>query len=252
MQIEGLAVEIGLYPDGFELIDVPAFTGPTPAECSLGGPAFRPRTDRRETLAFRLSNLESPAAVSFVNATDDARRVRFFDQYGFIARPDPAIPRSLFIRREDVVLLQDQLRALLQRVQVLQTRPDMRGPVLTTLNRYFLKEDVFSPRLTFHLGGPRGAPRLLLTCRDLYAFMMTEVAMIITNEVAIYECAQCHTFFTTGPLTHRRSHAKFCSDRCRVAAMRDRQKLETEEQKYERAKKVVEKYRRRNAGKLGR
>lgn len=36
-------------------------------------------------------------------------------------------------------------------------------------------------------------------------------------------CLNCEVTIVTGTGTGRRSHAKYCSDRCRVAAMRKRQ-----------------------------
>jgi hypothetical protein len=71
----------------------------------------------------------------------------------------------------------------------------------------------------------KGAPsRLLLNCGTLASLMLMEVALIATNGVRTTHCQYCHTMFVTGPLTWRRSHAKFCSDRCRVYAMRHRQR----------------------------
>jgi hypothetical protein len=53
--------------------------------------------------------------------------------------------------------------------------------------------------------------------------MLMEVAMIVAHDVRVAECEHCGTVFLTGALTWRRAHARFCSDKCRVAAMRARQ-----------------------------
>jgi hypothetical protein len=52
------------------------------------------------------------------------------------------------------------------------------------------------------------------------------VAVIMTSvfECVRSECNKCGKETWTGHRTGRRSHAKYCSDRCRVAAMRMRQK----------------------------
>jgi hypothetical protein len=78
----------------------------------------------------------------------------------------------------------------------------------------------------FHLAGPKGTPRVLLKCSHLIALMKMEVAMIVAHGARIGECEHCGDMFATGPMTGRRSHARFCSDRCRVAAMRARNKRE--------------------------
>jgi hypothetical protein len=74
----------------------------------------------------------------------------------------------------------------------------------------------------FDLGGGGGALRMLLACYDLTTFMSMEVAMAAMQGAKLGTCDHCGNVFLTGPLTGRRSHAKYCSARCRVAAMRAR------------------------------
>jgi hypothetical protein len=82
---------------------------------------------------------------------------------------------------------------------------------------------MFNLKPTFFLAGPRGTPRLLLESESFVGFMLMEVAMIVAHGARVAECEKCGTIFLTGPLTWRRAHAVYCSDRCRVAAMRARQ-----------------------------
>ena len=63
---------------------------------------------------------------------------------------------------------------------------------------------------------------MLLECPHLTQFMTMEIAMIAMHGAKLGTCEHCGAVFLTGPLTGRRSHAKYCSDRCRVAAMRAR------------------------------
>jgi hypothetical protein len=63
---------------------------------------------------------------------------------------------------------------------------------------------------------------LLFACDSLETFMIMEIAMAATLGAKLGECDHCGDAFLTGPLTGRRSHAKYCSARCRVAAMRAR------------------------------
>ena len=67
-----------------------------------------------------------------------------------------------------------------------------------------------------------GATRLVLEARNLRAFMALEVASAFEVGAGITHCKHCAVNFLFGPSTGRRSHVKYCSDRCRVAAMRAR------------------------------
>ena len=63
-------------------------------------------------------------------------------------------------------------------------------------------------------------PQLTLRAKSLQGLMLMETAFVATNGARVTDCERCGKTFLTGPLTGRRSHAKYCSDRCRVAAMR--------------------------------
>lgn len=67
-----------------------------------------------------------------------------------------------------------------------------------------------------------GAPRLVLETDSLEGFMTLELAAAIEAGVTAVTCDHCDKLFLFGPFTGRRSHGRFCSDRCRVAAMRAR------------------------------
>jgi hypothetical protein len=53
---------------------------------------------------------------------------------------------------------------------------------------------------------------------------LTAARLILTRVFSCVEtaCDHCGGVYWTGHRTGRRSHAKYCSDRCRVAAMRAR------------------------------
>lgn len=67
-----------------------------------------------------------------------------------------------------------------------------------------------------------GAPRLVLETDSLDGFMTLELAAAIEAGVTAVACDHCDKLFLIGPFTGRRSHARFCADKCRVAAMRAR------------------------------
>ena len=73
------------------------------------------------------------------------------------------------------------------------------------------------------LAGEGGRPRMTLQAQTLSAFIMHEAALIVIHGASLKACENCGKLFLTGPATGRRSTAQYCSDRCRVAAMRARQ-----------------------------
>jgi len=72
---------------------------------------------------------------------------------------------------------------------------------------------------------PDGTPRLIYRVNNLLAFMAMEAALIAEAGAKAKHCENCLTLFIHGPLTGRRSHAEYCSDKCRVAALRRRNKV---------------------------
>ena len=79
-----------------------------------------------------------------------------------------------------------------------------------------------SLRPSFETFGGDPLLRLVLHPDSLASFMAMEIALAHEAGAVVTWCEHCRKFFLTGPLTSRRSHAKYCSDRCRVAAMRKR------------------------------
>jgi hypothetical protein len=67
-----------------------------------------------------------------------------------------------------------------------------------------------------------GRPVITLKASTLYAFMLMETALVVTGGTQITRCHNCNNIFATGPGTGRRNTAKYCSNRCRVAAQRHR------------------------------
>jgi hypothetical protein len=254
MYLEGLAVDTECCQDGAELVALPAGRMPIelpgdPKDASERAaremPArsvFRWRTYRREPTRITLTNLENPVVIAFVNATDDEERALFIARYGLMSFADRRLlvewpednevewPEDNELRRErsfrllreeihhdDIVRNQARFRELLQRAA-----GQDQAAAMDAINSAIAAVRAFNLQPTFHLAGPRGAPRLLLKTDTLFGFMLMEIAMIVSNGVRVAECENCKTIFLTGPLTWRRAHARFCSDRCRVAAMRVR------------------------------
>lgn len=66
-------------------------------------------------------------------------------------------------------------------------------------------------------------PRMVLEAATLEDFMKLEIGAAFEAGVKVMLCQHCDRMRLTGPLTGGRAHAKFCSNKCRVAAMRARQ-----------------------------
>jgi hypothetical protein len=231
MAMYGLFLETGRCPDGVELIEIgrPAqrhtFPGSKTSRATLGpmefySPAkpprlhFRLRTDRTDPLRLEM-NLENPVAVEFANARDDDDRIKFYSKFGLL------FESQWYERAEEydnVLENQKKIRDWLLNganpIDIFRDTPDWPGGL--------------GLKPTFDLGGEAGAPRMLLKCESLIDFMVMEVAMITFHGAKVGTCQHCGAIFLTGSLTGRRSHAKYCSDRCRVAAMRARNRAHVE------------------------
>jgi hypothetical protein len=212
----GLFLETWRCPEGVEL-------GPN----SNGLAVYRSRTKRREPLRLEIQNLENPVVVEFINARDDASRIKFFAKYGFPigAEPERKESQTRQINMEDgffpwwVDGAQHGFRDLLTRAC------GDRVGALRPINER-LKGAAGGPLTpTFDLGAEGGTIRMMFKCWNLIAFMDMEVAMAAMQGAQLATCEHCGDVFLTGPLTGRRSHARYCSGRCRVAAMRARNQI---------------------------
>jgi hypothetical protein len=214
----GLFYEGERCPDGVDLFDVPDLRGAIKPK-----KAFRYRTDRREQFRWEIENLENPIVIEFINAREDADRIRFLSKFGLLRRSpfgDPLLgpnaDPALASYREFI----DSQKAFRNRVYAHCELGQAEG--LTAINKWFEhgRPPTLEPRLD--LATEKGTPRMLLRCKYLTEFMTMERVTAAVLGAKLATCEHCGAAFFTGPLTGRRSHAKYCSDRCRVAAMRAR------------------------------
>lgn len=190
----GLRLETEYCPDGVELDD---------------DGIFRNRTARRFPLKLETTNLENPHILQLINARDDDALAQFFGRYGFF---DLGVSEYA---RAKVLTIQRKVRALLA-----AAGSDQAKDAAKALNS----------RLTNVRAGDTGVipavdgQLLSLKVMSLSALLYMECMMVIEKDTRLTACEHCEVYLLTGATTGRRSHAKFCSDRCRVAAMRVRQK----------------------------
>ena len=212
-EMYGLFLESQRCPDGVQLAHPPAiYDGAEP------GLRFRSRTNRQEPFRREFENLEDPIVVEFVNAREDTDRIKFFSKYGllFVEKFTHPAAKNFGSDYEFVIASQKELRDSLTKATGPQV--DALQAINSSLGRY----GPINLQPTFDLGGAAGAPRMVLKFSDLMQFMAMEIAMVAMQGAKLGTCEHCGAVFLTGPLTGRRSHAKYCSDRCRVAAMRAR------------------------------
>jgi hypothetical protein len=231
MAMHGLFLEAERCPDGVELVA----QDERGQKIADGARPFRYRTERRELFRLELENLEHPVVLDFVNAFDPSRvdfgpstlvkpdknrPAAFLSKYGFpagnrhVAGSIYELARlfwhwlheaGAFVPGEDDLTQHNRGAAL----KAINDAVSSVGHTLNLLPLFDLKSD-------------SGAPRMLLKCPNLDTFMVMEVAMVAMNGVRWSLCDHCEDIILTGPLTGHRSHAKYCSSRCRVAAMRAR------------------------------
>jgi hypothetical protein len=217
----GLSLEWEHCPDGIELVDY-AELSPPPAEWLplLWEPdkVFRCKTDRRFPILLSV-NLEDPVVLHFINARDDNARARFLARFGFLSNlhldvdfrmpptwtPDRSWPVGT---RDDFVRAQGELRQLLALAGSDQEQEAEKSINLRLDSIRF--DPVFEAR------------RMSFKLRDLFSLLVREIIMVAENNARFTTCERCEAGILTGPGTGRRSHATYCSDRCRVAAMRAR------------------------------
>jgi hypothetical protein len=216
--MQGLFLESDKCSDGVELTAL------------HGQLYFRSRTDRRQPIRLEMQNLENPVVVEFINAREDTELLKFFSKFGrlYESGPEPRDFETLEfgtegglypgdLDRDSAIASQKELRDWVVRA----TGPNQ-ADTLQAINESLGRSMAIDLTPTFELAAETGTPRMLLKCSDLWQFMAMEIAMIAMHGAKLGTCEHCGAVFLTGPLTGRRSHAKYCSDRCRVAAMRAR------------------------------
>jgi hypothetical protein len=198
---------------------------------------FQPRSERRQPGRLVTTDLEDPTVVQFVNARDDL--VPFLSRYttgslvpigdySYTGMLTPTIaphrvdtvagyPRdTVEVAESNALNLITFWQARLRECLVAAGGPDPVGALVA------LSYPPIQTMITFHLGDADAKPQMLVQCKNLLDFMRMETSMVALEGAKIASCAHCPNIFITGAATTRRAHAIYCSDRCRVAAMRKR------------------------------
>jgi hypothetical protein len=233
--MQGLALEEQVHcPDGVEWTQLADRN-----EAKLRG--YRYSTDRREFVRVRMVDLEQPLVTRFVNARIEGRSddgmAKFLGRYGFPVAVSVRGQQKGFMSADDLEDLKKRVRRLLR---VAGSVP--KALAIPLINDALSKKTEWGigisdapprkpdrlrlvPRLdvpmerTYNLQ----TPMLVLGVESLFDYMVMECAFVATVGARTTACAKCRDLYLTGPLTWRRSHSVYCSDKCRVSAMRKRQ-----------------------------
>jgi hypothetical protein len=169
------------------------------------------RSDRFEPIAFRSHNLEDPLCLRLVNCQSTEDDLKFISRFGF---PDTRYARDGRYFAGLVRSLKEDLDELLWLTTA--DDPAQRGRLANEL----LKDTALHP--SFEYSEATGRNSLVIRASSLADLMSMEACFALEAGAVMTRCAHCNKSYLTGPLTGRRSHSVYCSDRCRVAAMRAR------------------------------
>jgi hypothetical protein len=148
--------------------------------------------------------LGEPLFVRFLNRKTAAERNKLVEPFGGLGLADDE-------------RFAESLRAFAE--HVLASEPEPFPGALVNLINLELRGARVEPRLV--VDGDQAA-HLVLEASTLAVFMVFEIIAAVEVGVKKKRCAHCRKLFLYGPLTGRERHAKYCADRCRVAAMRAR------------------------------
>ncbi|WP_155772395.1 hypothetical protein [Mesorhizobium loti] len=166
------------------------------------------RSDESEPVIYEITNLENPLAIRLINTVSDEDLVAFVSRFG--------LPQKLVTPFQVSVTSLETLKEDLGEVLGLGAFPDSVEKARHVND--VLKYVSLAPSFEY----ADGRNKLVMRPTDLANLMMMEAVFAYEVGATLSRCAHCSKAYLTGPLTGRRSHAVYCSDRCRVAAMRKR------------------------------
>lgn len=216
-----LSLEWSRCPDGIEVHDygpeiteeVTIYGVPHTLTSPRHGRWLRCRTSRRSPVLLEAIDLEDPIAFRYINTRSLEERLAFFERYGFLGEAPETDTGEQEIEESHSERFHQNLRRAL-------TASFGASPAEKSIKLNNLLKST-SMKTSIEMAGD-GKGRMIFHPSNLLHFMCLEVATAAINDVSMINCENCGNAFLTGRMAHRRADAKFCSDRCRVAAMRKR------------------------------
>lgn len=200
--------------DGVEIIpamDAVSAAGSVPILAD--GEYIRCKTDRFSPISLRVSELSSPYAMRLINARTNEDFANFVRGTG--------IPEPLGYNhdhRGEYVSTLIHLRDDLDDGMHLLNKSDEAARVAWAEEH--LHHSSFYPSFEWDEGPRR--QRLVFKPSTLGDLMRCEVALAIEAGAKLHHCERCGSAFLTGHMTGRRVSAVYCTDKCRMQALRAR------------------------------
>jgi hypothetical protein len=184
------------------------------------GRYFRARSDRMIPETYELWDLENPIILRFVNSRTDEDRIKFIQRFGFLStlneyRGDSAPWTERYLESVDFF---KSIQSEIEPNHIATESHEKIGTWRDSIETFMGKAHL---RPTFAIG-EAARPQMTLLASSLTCFMFMEIGLVYEAGAEMASCEHCSQIFLTGHMTGRRSSAKYCSDRCRVAAMRAR------------------------------
>ncbi|OWV79582.1 hypothetical protein ATY77_26710 [Rhizobium sp. R634] len=171
------------------------------------------RSERLHPIAYRVENLEDPKSIRLLNARNVDDLANFVARFG--------VPDRLGYNPEGDRVLVSLIEAL---------RDEIADGFHTTQIDDDIAKRAWAENALRHVSMypafeySDAAKRMKLGVRasSLADLMLCEVAFALEVGAKLHNCEKCSKAFISGHLTGRRANAVYCSDKCRVAAMRQR------------------------------
>ena len=228
--IQGARRSRRLSRENLELVEVPE-------------PEFQEQSGASVELQLEINHPNDFIVLRFVNARTGAQLANFLGRYGFPRRGnfplsnEPVGVREEWVRSDQTALaellskagggdpieLAPQINAALAADEIIYQAPMMFAPIPNPPAPP--RPPKFDPlRLLPTIDYEPGAsvPRFVFRSHSLYDHMVMECATVAVAGIIARPCDHCGNFYLAGGSTGRRAAGRFCSDRCRVAAMRKR------------------------------
>lgn len=175
-----------------------------------GAKILQAASARTKATDYEVVNLEDPLSIRFVNAKSETELIAFVSRFGFL-QIFASTPNSQHF---------NYLESVRDEIEELLAMSSHEAKLWVRHANKLLQNTALHP--TFEFSADEGRQRIIFRPSTLEDLMFMECAVALEVGAVLARCEHCGKAFLTGPLTGRRSHAKFCSDRCRVAAMRAR------------------------------
>ena len=181
------------------------------------GPVLRFKSDRIEKGMLSYAALDDLVSVRFANVRegDLDGLFRFLRRFGQV---HPTVDKVDVVWR-----LQGHILVLVAGLLGFQGKRSREDPDRAKLPDLVAQLEKFPPlsKLILEEGVPVGWN---IECRNLYQFMQMEVLLAHWDGARAHQCHHCLDIFVVGRGSGRSKKAIFCSDKCRQAAFRRRNK----------------------------